>query len=261
MRLPWLDPDTPFPDPETAWTEREGWPGLLAAGGDLSPARLLDAYRHGIFPWFSDPQPILWWSTDPRMVLSTDAFHLSHSLRKTLKKVDRSIASGGPWEIRFDSAFDSVMRECAGARPDSGGTWISPQIIEGYAALHRLGHAHSSELWFDGQLVGGAYGVAIGRMFFGESMFARQPDASKVALAYLVHFLQGEGVAMIDCQQETAHLASLGAKPMPRRQFLALMQPALDLAPISVWKPRRLTDGFFTINAGNKALPAGAETV
>ncbi len=261
MRLVWLDSDTPFPDPETAWTERQGYPGLLAAGGDLSPQRLLSAYRQGIFPWFSDPQPILWWSTDPRMVLATDALHVSHSLRKTLKKIDRSVASGGPWEIRFDSAFETVMRECAQPRADGQGTWISPQIIEGYCGLHRLGHAHSSELWFDGQLVGGAYGVAIGRMFFGESMFARLPDASKIALAYLVHFLRGEQVEMIDCQQQTTHLASLGARPMPRRRFLAQMQPALDKAPIPLWVPRRLSDGFFDADAGNKALQASAGTV
>lgn len=261
MRLTWLDPDTPFPDPETAWTEREGYPGLLAAGGDLSPQRLLDAYRLGIFPWFSDPQPILWWSTDPRMVLPTADFRVSHSLRKTLKKIDRSMATGGPWQVRFDSAFETVMRECAQPRGDGGGTWISPEIIDGYGGLHRLGHAHSSELWFDGQLVGGAYGVAIGRMFYGESMFARMPDASKIALAYLVHFLRGEGVSLIDCQQETGHLASLGARPIPRRQFLALMRQAIGKTPIAVWKPRALADGFFGANAENKALHANAGTV
>ncbi len=261
MRLPWLDTDTPFPDPETAWTEREGYPGLLAAGGDLSPQRLLAAYRRGIFPWFSDPQPILWWSTDPRMVLATADFRVSHSLRKTLKKIDGSIAAGGPWQIRFDSAFETVMRECARPRSDGGSTWISSQIIDSYCGLHRLGHAHSAELWCDGNLVGGAYGVAIGRMFFGESMFARVPDASKIALAYLVHFLRGEQVAMIDCQQQTTHLASLGAQPVPRRQFLALMQPALEKTPIDVWKPRLLADGFFGADAGNKALQAGAGTV
>jgi leucyl/phenylalanyl-tRNA--protein transferase len=254
MRLPWLDPDTPFPDPETALTERDGYPGLLAAGADLSPQRLLEAYRCGIFPWFSDPQPILWWSTDPRMVLSTADFHVSLSLRKTLKKIDRSMTAGGPWEVRFDSAFATVMRECAQPRSGIGGTWISPQIIDGYADLHRLGHAHSSELWFDGKLVGGAYGVSIGRMFFGESMFARMPNASKVALAYLVHFLRSEQVAMIDCQQETSHLAALGAKAMPRRQFLARMRPALDQPPITRWVPRLLADGFFPADAANKAL-------
>lgn len=195
------------------------------------------------------------------MVLPTADFHVSHSLRKTLKKIDRSLACGGPWEIRFDSAFETVMRECAQPRADGGGTWISPQLIDGYSGLHQLGHAHSAELWFDGQLVGGAYGVAIGRMFFGESMFARLPDASKIALAYLVHFLRCEQVEMIDCQQQTAHLASLGARPMTRRRFLALMQPALDKTPISVWKPRLLADNFFDIDTGDKPLHTGASPV
>ena len=261
MRLSWLDPETPFPDPESALTEREGAAGLLAAGADLSPGRLLDAYRHGIFPWFSDDQPILWWSTDPRMVLRTDEFHVSHSLRKTLKKIDRSIREGGPWEIRFDSAFETVMRECAQPRPDSGGTWISPQIIDGYCGLHRLGYAHSSELWHEGRLVGGAYGVCIGRMFYGESMFARMPDASKVALAYLVHFLRAEGVALIDCQQQTSHLATLGARPIRRKAFLAQMKAAIAQPPIPIWRPRPLADGFFGDDAENKALQSGGGSV
>lgn len=261
MRLPWLDPDTPFPDPETALTEREGAAGLLAAGADLSPERLLDAYRHGIFPWFSGDQPILWWSTDPRMVLRTEDFHVTHSLRKTLKKVDRCISAGGPWEVRFDSAFETVMQECARPRPDSGGTWISPQIIEGYCGLHRMGYAHSSELWHEGRLVGGAYGVGIGRMFFGESMFARVPDASKVALAYLVHFLRSEGVALIDCQQETSHLATLGARPIRRKAFLAQMKTAMAQPAIPLWKPRPLAEGFFDGDAINKALQAGGSSV
>ncbi len=261
MRLPWLDLDTPFPDPETALTEREGAAGLLAAGADLSPERLLDAYRHGIFPWFSDGQPVLWWSTDPRMVLRTDDFRLSHSLRKTLKKIDRSVLEGGPWEVRFDSAFASVMQECARPRPDSGGTWISPQIIDGYCGLHRLGFAHSAELWHEGRLVGAAYGVCIGRMFYGESMFARVPDASKIALAYLVHFLRCEGVALIDCQQQTSHLATLGARPIRRADFLAQMQAATRQPSISAWKPRPLADGFFSRDAKNKALQSGGGSV
>ncbi len=240
MPIHWLEPDSPFPDPALALTERDGAPGLLAAGADLSPERLLMAYRDGIFPWFSEHQPILWWSTDPRMVLMTDDFHVSHSLKKLLKKVDRSMASGGRWQVRFDTAFHQVIEACADWRPGSGGTWISPQIIEGYCALHRMGHAHSAELWVDGELAGGAYGVSIGRMFFGESMFARLPDASKVALAYLVHFLRRQGVTMIDCQQETRHLASLGAKPMPRERFLRLMKPALSQPPIVEWAPMRV---------------------
>jgi leucyl/phenylalanyl-tRNA--protein transferase len=182
-------------------------------------------------------------------------------LRKTLKKIDHSMTSSGPWQIRFDSAFATVMRECAAPRPDSGGTWISPQIVDGYCGLHRLGYAHSSELWHDGQLVGGAYGVCIGRMFYGESMFARAPDASKVALAYLVHFLRSEGVALIDCQQETSHLATLGALPMRRQAFLAQMKAATAQAPISDWTPRPLADGFFSEDAVNKALPSGGGSV
>lgn len=261
MPIPWLDSDSPFPDPETALTEQEGAAGLLAAGGDLSPQRLLEAYRSGIFPWFSEHQPVLWWSTDPRMVLRTSEFHVSHSLRKTLRKIDRSLHDGGPWSVRFDSAFDRVMRACAEPRDDQAGTWISPQIIAGYLGLHRLGYAHSAELWHGGQLVGGAYGVCIGRMFFGESMFARMPDASKVALAYLVHFLRCEGVQMIDCQQETSHLASLGARPMPRQRFLAQMRPALAEPPINDWRPRQLADGFFDGNDANKALQAGVGSV
>lgn len=261
MRLSWLDPDTPFPDPENALTEREGAAGLLAAGADLSPERLLDAYRQGIFPWFSEDQPILWWSTDPRMVLETRNFHVSHSLRKTLKKIDRSMSAGGPWQIRFDSAFEAVMQECARPRPGSGGTWISPQIIEGYGGLHRMGYAHSSELWYDGRLVGGAYGVCIGQMFYGESMFARMPDASKIALAYLVHFLRFAGVTLIDCQQETSHLATLGARPMRRKAFLALMKAAIAQPPITDWRPRPLAAGFFGGDAENKALQTGAGSV
>jgi leucyl/phenylalanyl-tRNA--protein transferase len=212
-------------------------PGLLAAGADLSPQRLLQAYRNGIFPWFSEGQPILWWSTDPRMVLYTDRFKVSDSLKKTLRKVERSRVEGknegGRWDVRFDSAFEQVMRACAAPRKDGPGTWISEDIIAGYGGLHRMGYAHSAEVWLDGELVGGAYGVCIGRMFYGESMFARVSDASKVALAYLVAFLRGHGVRMLDCQQETGHLASLGAFPISRKAFLehlrqAIAEPAID---------------------------------
>lgn len=235
--IPWLEAGTPFPDVSSALTEEDGAPGLLAAGGDLSPKRLLDAYRHGVFPWFSEGQPILWWSTDPRMVLFTEHFSVSHSLKKTLKKVDRSLHSDGRWQIRFDSAFEEVMHACAGPRKEAVGTWISEDIIRGYSALHRLGYAHSSELWLDGRLVGGAYGVCIGRMFYGESMFARISDASKVALAYLVHFLKANGVTMIDCQQETSHLASLGAAPIPRKEFIPLLRQAISQPEIRAWQP------------------------
>ncbi|OFA04630.1 leucyl/phenylalanyl-tRNA--protein transferase [Duganella sp. HH101] len=233
--IPWLDPDSPFPDVAEALTTDA--PGLLAAGADLSPQRLLTAYRNGIFPWFSEGQPILWWSTDPRMVLMTHNFRISDSLKKTLRKVEREMASGGRWQVRFDTAFEQVMRACAAPRRDGPGTWISEDIIAGYTGLHKLGYAHSAELWLDGQLVGGAYGVSIGRMFYGESMFARVTDGSKIALAYLVRFLRDHGVAMIDCQQETGHLASLGASPIPRAQFLAHLRNTIELPQITEWEP------------------------
>lgn len=231
--IPWLDIDTPFPDVSKALTVEA--PGLLAAGADLSPARLLQAYRNGIFPWFSEGQPILWWSTDPRMVLYTDQFKVSNSLAKTLRKIERSRLDGGRWDVRFDSAFDDVMRACAAPRRDGPGTWISDEIIAGYTGLHTLGYAHSAEVWLDGELVGGAYGVCIGRMFYGESMFARVSDASKVALAYLVAFLQRHGVEMVDCQQETGHLASLGAAPIPRSRFLEHVHRATARPGIGSW--------------------------
>ncbi len=229
--IPWLDVNTPFPDVSEALTTDA--PGLLAAGADLSPQRLLAAYQRGIFPWFSEGQPILWWSTDPRMVLRTADFKISDSLRKTLRKVARD----SRWEVRFDSAFEQVMRACAAPRRDGPGTWISEDIIAGYTGLHRQGYAHSSELWLDGELVGGAYGVSIGTMFYGESMFARVSDGSKVALAYLVHFLKLHGVELIDCQQETGHLASLGARPIPRKDFIAHLQKNIVMPQIRDWCP------------------------
>jgi leucyl/phenylalanyl-tRNA--protein transferase len=235
--IPWLEKDTPFPDVRQALTRDA--PGLLAAGADLSPQRLLAAYQRGIFPWFSEGQPILWWSTDPRMVLMTADFRISDSLKKALRRVARSAAPGGDgrWQVRFDGDFEAVMRACAAPRRDGPGTWISDDIVAGYCGLHALGYAHSSELWLDGELVGGAYGVSIGRMFYGESMFARVSDGSKIALAYLVHFLRGHGVAMIDCQQETAHLASLGAATIPRSRFLAHLRDSIDAPQIKSWHP------------------------
>jgi leucyl/phenylalanyl-tRNA--protein transferase len=214
--ITWLGPDTPFPDPAAAMTESDGPAGLLAAGGDLSPQRLLSAYRQGIFPWFSEGQPILWWSTDPRMVLRSADLRLSDSLKKKLRQVERSRCGRQGerrWEIRFDSAFEAVMRACAAPRRDGAGTWISEEIVSGYC------------------------GVSIGRMFFGESMFARVADASKIALAYLVDFLRQNGVAMIDCQQETAHLASLGAAPIARADFLMHLRQAILAPQIAEWKP------------------------
>ncbi len=233
--IPWLEANTPFPDVSHALTVDA--PGLLAAGADLSPQRLLQAYQHGIFPWFSEGQPILWWSTDPRMVLMTEQFKISDSLRKTLRRVERSMHEGGRWQVRFDSDFEAVMRACAAPRRDGPGTWISKDIIAGYSGLHAMGYAHSAELWLDGELVGGAYGVCIGRMFYGESMFARVTDGSKIALAYLVAFLRGHGVTMIDCQQETGHLASLGAAPIARAAFLEHVRAAIGEPGIADWTP------------------------
>jgi leucyl/phenylalanyl-tRNA--protein transferase len=238
--IPWIDAGAPFPDVSQALGDADGAPGLLAAGADLSPERLLNAYRYGIFPWFSEGQPILWWSTDPRMVLFTERFVISASLKKTLKKVHKSMHSDGRWQVRFDSAFEAVIMACATPRVDGTGTWISDDIIAGYSALHRRGYAHSSELWFDGRLVGGAYGVSIGHMFYGESMFARVTDASKIALAYLVHFLRKNGVQMIDCQQETSHLASLGAAPISRSEFIERLRLAIDQPQIRLWQPIEL---------------------
>ncbi|MGV8892137.1 MAG: leucyl/phenylalanyl-tRNA--protein transferase [Burkholderiaceae bacterium] len=259
--IPWLESDSFFPDISSALTAEEGAAGLLAAGANLSPQRLLDAYRRGIFPWFSEGQPILWWSTDPRMVLETGNFKISRSLQKTLKKIDCEIQGGRRWEIRFDNAFEAVMRACAAPRKDGPGTWISEEIIRGYGALHRQGYAHSSELWLDGHLVGGAYGVCIGRMFYGESMFARVTDGSKIALAYLVHFLKKNGVPIIDCQQETAHLASLGAAPISRTQFISRLKELTLQPQVTRWTPIGLFDtgSANTTNFANLAESADAE--
>jgi leucyl/phenylalanyl-tRNA--protein transferase len=226
--IPWLRRNAPFPPVDTALAEPNG---LLAASPDLSPTRLLSAYRHGIFPWYSEDQPVLWWSPDPRMVLFVDEFRASRSLRKLVKQ-ER-------FETRVDSAFSDVIEACASVpRRGQLGTWITPRIVEAYAELHAHGHAHSVESWRAGQLVGGLYGVAIGRMFFGESMFAHEADASKVALTHLVAMLRRNGFPMIDCQQETAHLASFGARPIPRRMFAERLAALVDCpAPEGTWKP------------------------
>ncbi len=217
MHLPWLHPGDPFPDASQAWDESQPAPGLLAAGGALDVETLYRAYSAGIFPWFSEGQPILWWSTDPRMVLPTAAFKLHRSLRKTLRK----FAADPHCELRVDSHFDTVIRACA-ATPRAGqsGTWIVPAMVRAYQAFHRAGYAHSFETWIDGDLAGGLYCVGIGRAVFGESMFTRTPDASKIALAGLVSFCLANGIALIDCQQNTRHLASLGAREIPRSVFV-----------------------------------------
>ena len=224
----WLDPNEKqlFPDPVLALKEPNG---LLAVGGDLSVERLQAAYRRGIFPWFSEGQPILWWSPDPRMVLFPEKLKISRSLRKTLKK--------HPFRIGLDEAFAEVMAGCAAPREDQEGTWILPEMMEAYLELHRAGIAHSVEAWEGDDLVGGLYGVAIGHVFFGESMFTRRTDASKVAFVHLVRQLQAWGFGLIDCQMETAHLASLGAEAIPRERFHQLLEQYCEQAgPDSPWQ-------------------------
>ncbi len=208
--IPFLGPTDPFPPVAEALDEPDG---LLAAGADLTPGRLIDAYRHGVFPWFNEGDPILWWSPDPRIVLAPGAFHVSHSLKKRLKQ--------RRFTVTIDTAFTAVLDECAVPRPDDGGTWLSAPMKEAYLALHRQGLAHSLEVWMDGALAGGVYGVALGRMFFGESMFSRRTDASKIALARLAAQLARWGFPWIDCQLETEHLLTLGATAVPRRVFVA----------------------------------------
>lgn len=219
--LPWLEAGDPLPDPDQAWGVGSPAPGLLAAGGDLSVPRLLQAYAQACFPWFSEGQPILWWSTDPRMVLQPARFRLHRSLRKTLQKFQHHPAC----EIRFDSAFERVITHCASAhRPGQQGTWIVDDMVDAYIDLHHAGHAHSVETWVHGELVGGLYAVSLGAAVFGESMFALRTDASKIALAALVAWSLAQQVPLIDCQQNTAHLASLGASEISRSAFLAHLQ-------------------------------------
>jgi leucyl/phenylalanyl-tRNA--protein transferase len=223
--IPWLNINAPFPHIESALRDPNG---LLAAGGELSVDRLLDAYQHGIFPWFNPGEPILWWSPDPRMVLVPGEFRVSRSLGKKLRNAD--------YEVRFDTAFEQVMRNCAAPRDGHHGTWIHKDMIEVYCALHRLGYAHSIEVWMSGSLVGGLYGVSIGRMFYGESMFSQESNASKIALAHLAMQLERWGFPMIDCQMSTPHLASLGAREIPRKEFIARVQVLVNCEPVRNWK-------------------------
>jgi leucyl/phenylalanyl-tRNA--protein transferase len=257
--IPWLTDNDPFPPVEQALRSPNG---LLAAGGELSETRLLEAYCHGIFPWFNPGEPILWWSPDPRMVLIPSEFKISRSLNKILRKCN--------YDLRIDSAFETVMRTCAAPRkghqdggrdtllaepadcgssrptalpapegsasPYQGGTWISEGMIEAYCALHYSGYAHSVEVWMDGRLAGGLYGVSIGRMFYGESMFSLVSNASKIALAHLARQLDRWQFGMIDCQMNTPHLASLGAHEISRREFIARLQELVHCAPIDEWK-------------------------
>lgn len=204
-------------------------PGLLAAGGALDVEHLHSAYARGIFPWFSDGQPILWWTPDPRMVLPLAEFKLHRSLRRVLQKFRQNAGC----EIRVDHAFNTVVQACAYAvRDGQHGTWILPDMVEAYEKFHAAGYAHSIETWVDGQLVGGLYCVGLGKAVFGESMFAARTDASKIALAALVCLCRRQGVALIDCQQNTRHLASLGAKEIPRAQFIDHVQKAQKRAPL-----------------------------
>lgn len=215
--IPWLELETPLPQAHCALGQGSDIPGLVAAGGGLSVTRLVEAYSSGIFPWFSAHQPILWWSPDPRMVLDVRDFKVSRSFRKTLQSF---VASPGT-KIMFDHDFSTVIRHCArAARPGQDGTWIVDAMVHAYEDLHASGHAHSVETWIDGRLVGGLYCVSIGHCIFGESMFSLQNNASKIALAALVAFARTRGAPWIDCQQNTRHLASLGAQEVPRSQFI-----------------------------------------
>ena len=224
--VPWIESALDFPSVNTALAEPNG---LLCVGADLAPQTIIAAYSRGIFPWFSDNQPILWWSPDPRMVLFPAEFKVSKSLAKT---VNRKL-----FEIRFDSAFAEVITVCAEPRQQGGGTWIVPEMQVAYAQLHTLGVAHSIESWRDGKLVGGLYGLALGRMFFGESMFARETDASKVALVALVDKLKRDGFELIDCQQETGHLASFGARPVARDNFVQRLKELINSNQMnSAWR-------------------------
>ena len=218
--IPWLRGDAPFPPVSKALKSPNG---LLCAGGDLSAQRIVQAYSHGIFPWYSEGDPILWWSPDPRMVLFPDELKVSRSLRKSLAR--------GIYETRFDTAFRDVIEACAAPRDGQAGTWIVAEMVEAYVRLHELGFAHSVESWHEGRLVGGLYGMALGQAFFGESMFARAPDASKVALVRLVERLRADAFRVIDCQQATAHLASLGAREIPRKAFAQLVQESIQYPP------------------------------
>lgn len=230
--LTWIHDDEPLPPTALALGPDSEAPGLLAAGGQVTPQRLEEAYRLGVYPWYNPTNPPLWWTPDPRMVLPVAEFHLSQNLRKTLRRFIRDPRC----EIRFDSAFRRVITACASTpRDGQQGTWIVDQVIDAYCAWHGMGRAHSVETWIDGQLVGGLYGVGIGAMFFGESMFSHRTDASKIALAALVAFCRGNGITLIDCQQNTGHLARLGAREITRSAFEAHLSRTLGAAPPQAW--------------------------
>ncbi|MBK3756834.1 leucyl/phenylalanyl-tRNA--protein transferase [Stutzerimonas sp. R40042] len=224
--LTWLKRDDfSFPPLETALREPNG---LLAAGGDLQPERLLAAYRHGCFPWYQEGQPLLWWSPDPRTVLFPDELHVSRSLRKRMRH--------GDYQVTFDKAFTEVIQGCAGPRSYADGTWITTPMQDAYIRLHEMGVAHSVEVWQQGQLVGGLYGLAMGELFFGESMFSRATDASKVGFVTLVERLREWGFALIDCQMPTRHLESFGARSIPRAAFAEALAAHLDRPSAADWR-------------------------
>lgn len=246
LRLTWLEADSPFPPASQALADP---PGLLAAGADLSIKRLHDAYSQGIFPWYQDGEPLLWWSPDPRMVLVCEEFHPSHSLRKRLRQIARN-QQGGDFSVvvRVDSAFSAVLRGCSRlSSAGQPGTWITREMQLAYLAWHLAGQAHSIETWVNGELAGGLYGVSLGKMFFGESMFSQVTDASKIALAHLVSFLRNQGITWIDCQMQTEHLQRLGARPVTRADFLRHIKLATTLTPVQ-W-----TRGW--INAEGRLIP------
>jgi leucyl/phenylalanyl-tRNA--protein transferase len=231
--LIWLQTDTPFPSLDNAWGHDTGAPGLLAAGADLSVARLVAAYQSGIFPWFGHGDPPLWWSPDPRMVLNPHRFRLHRSLVQTIKRYRKEQRL----VIRIDTAFETVVSNCANS-PRGGrmvGTWIQPSMVEAYTELHRQGVAHSVECWIDGQLAGGLYLVSLGRAVFGESMFSKVSNGSKIALSALVAFCRVQGIDLIDCQQNTSHLSFMGAAEIPRDEFVMHLQRTSHL-PALQWR-------------------------
>jgi leucyl/phenylalanyl-tRNA---protein transferase len=224
-QIQWIEPEDPMPPASSALLEP---PGLVAAGNDLSPARVLEAYRLGVFPWYSKGQPVLWWSPDPRMVLTLKQLKISDSMAKKLRQLRRD----NRWQVTTDLAFETVMRQCAEPRDGQNGTWITDRMIATYSELNQQGFAHSVEIWDQGALIGGLYGICIGRMFYGESMFSRKTDASKTALVCLADYLLKANCPMIDCQQNTAHLASMGGREIKRFSFVAQIQQLITLPQV-----------------------------
>lgn len=253
--IPLLAPGEAFPPAHSAWGHDDPVPGLVAAGGALDVPTLLQAYHGGLFPWYAEGQPRLWWSPDPRMVLFPHEFRLHDTLRKTLRRALRE----GRLEVRMDGDFERVIRACASApRDGQPGTWIVPEMIEAYVALHRAGIAHSVETWWDGELAGGLYTVGIGRMAFGESMFSRRSDASKIALAALVAFARAQHIPLIDCQQHTGHLSFMGAREIDREAFLHTATQAMDEAPAR-WRFEPVYwDALLQRRAGHEAPDSGS---